>query len=575
MKDRAFKVAEDLLCALITDDNKNVDRADEVKELYSSLLREERYREVLNLAVERMSEDQRGFYEKMIKRDQEDVRYYFLAGLPGTGKSYLQNALHLHFTMEDEAKETDSTRVTEFICLAPTNLIAFQQHGFTIHKALRSTCQRLKLSIAKIEDSLIKELVSAKLSTLPKLKSMAVPDLEDVIVEFYNKKILEEENVDRESMYSNYRGFLEDDCLNIKIILIDEGSMVSSILMALLSLQYPNCKFIVMYGPNQLPPVNGFPSCDEAFSPACKTYFHALKTQMRFDNECQEFNNFIAFFSDVLSGNVNQDDKLKMMKHYYQNITIGGNLEDYKSLVEDKILIVSTNKQRCEENEYRLYKEKGDGKIYSIPALYDTDRLKFFNVESNLGIDKVLKITVGVKCIVRCNDLYNGLIKGMIVEVVDIEEDSMGNVSVIVVKTSDDTLIQVSRYTFETNIPTQFVLQFPLALFYSITAHSTQGKTLDCKVGVSLKYHGVDILYKKSFFVAITRIRHPKQLFMDKHPVFFLEPYMSINSLRDIQEVDEKIHSVDFKKRKLDLPISNMYDVAELVNIVKTEKSMQ
>lgn len=560
MKDIAFKLAEDLLCVLINDGDKR---------LNASLLEESRYREILDLAVEKMSRDQRAFYEKIIKRDEEDVRYYFLAGLPGTGKSYLQTVLHLYFTLDYEERRENGDFKVDFLCLAPTNLIAFQQSGSTIHKALKQTCENLKISNAKIETNLINDLVSTEnYGNITKLKSLTVPELEEVIVKYYNETLLGKD-MDLEDMYAKYRDDLPDDNLNVKIILIDEGSMVSSILMTLLSLQFPNSKFIIMYGPNQLPPVNGFPSCDEAFYPTCKTFFYTLQIQMRFNGECKDFNDFISFFSDYLSGKVNAEDKLRMMKYYYNKINIGGTLRDYKSLSEDKILIVSTNIQRCAENESRLYEEKRDGKIYKIPAIYDADRLKFYNIESNLGVDKVLKITAGVKCIAKCNDLHNGLIKGMVVEIVDIMEDAKGDVSCILVKTNAGFVIPVYRYTFETNIYDKTVMQFPLALFYSITAHSTQGKTLDCKVGVALKHFGMESIYKKAFFVAITRIRDPKQLYMDKHPVLFMEPTMSATSLRDIQDVEETINSKNIKRRKLDLPISNMLDVRELVDIAK------
>ena len=558
MTNLKYKVAEELLCALINNngDNNNGDNNNgDNDRINASLLLENKFEEILDLAVEKMSDDQRVFYEKMINSDEEeDVRYYFLAGLPGTGKSYLQNALHLYFAIENDKRKNYHHR--NFLCLAPTNLIAFQQHGFTIHKALRFMCRNLKISNYKTEDELVDKLVNGKYATRSELKDMTVSQLQSLV-----------------SKCSADVNSLSKDFLDIKMILIDEGSMVSSLLLTLLSLQFPKGKFIIMYGPNQLPPVNGFLSCDEAFdAKSDETFFHNLQTQMRFNRECFEFNEFVAFFSDCLSGKVSQTEKLAKMKYFFENLSIGGNLDDYRNLSEDKILIVSTNKQRCQENEERLLKEKGDGKIYNIPAIYDAEKLKYYNIESNLGIDKILKITVGVKCIVKCNDLYNGLIKGMVVQVMDIYENTKGEVDSILVKTNSNALINVNRYSFETSTPKNDIIkQFPLALFYSITAHSTQGKTLDCKVGVALRCFGTESLYKRAFFVAVTRIRHPKQLYMDKHPVSFIEPSMSINSPKDIENVAEQINQPS-KKQKFDLPVSDFYNVSELMNIVEKKK---
>lgn len=552
------KVAEDLLCALIQDDPESVD---------GSLLLNGEFQEILDVAVERMNDDQKLFYESMIN-DDNSRRFNFLSGLPGTGKSYLEKALHLYLAIKKEECDKDPDNVQfqnfDYLCVAPTNYIAFQQQGITIHKALRGACDKLKIANYKIEEDLVQAITLAKFATSLELKRMTVPELERVILRYFN--MCDDFSPD------NYIAHLSKSCLAVKTILIDEGSMVSSLLLAMLSVHYPQSKFIIMYGPNQLPPINDFPSCDEAFDDnSDQTFFHSLQTQMRFDSECSVFNDFVAFFSDYLSGKVDQNDKLAKIKYFYNALSIGGTLDDYQKLSEDKILIVSTNKQRCQENDFRLLKEKRIGRIYEIDAIYDNKKLKNYNIESNLGIDKKLKITIGVKCIVKCNDLNNGLIKGMVVEIIDVIENSFGQVDEILVKTSrNNKILSVRRYSFDVRGDT--VQQFPLALFYSLTAHSTQGKTLDCKVGVSITFlGGNEILYKKAFFVAVTRIRHPKQLFMNKHPVFFLEPSLSINTLRDIEEVEQDINDKpQLKKQKMDIPLTSLYNVSKLVQYVKT-----
>ena len=567
------KLSQDLLCSLIgTDKKDNEEDADVVK-----LLKEEKYQEILNLAIENMSHDQRVFYDKMTNKDaDENIRYYFLAGLPGTGKSYLQNAIHLYLAL---AKKKD------FICVAPTNFIAFQQHGCTIHKSLQGLCGDFKISKFRIEDDLVSKLIDRNYANKRALQNMNLEKLKEVILDYYLSLDIINSDKYNLSTYDEklkfYESHLDDSYLKVKMILMDEGSMVSSILLALLSLQFPQSKFIIMYGPNQLPPINGFPSCDEVFFENNNTennnvLYHALETQMRFHKECHEFTEFIAFFSNVLSGKINAQEKLSKMRHFYNKLQIGGTLNDYKYLTNDRILIVSTNKQRCRENESRLLKETGgDGKIYEFPARFDEKKLsKFYNIESSLGIDRILKIKKGVKCIVKCNDICKGLIKGMIVQVINIyTKQGTDEVVSILVKTKNNRFINVYRHSFVT-LDNISIEQFPLALFYSVTAHGTQGKTIDSSVGVCLqKFYDEALTFKKGVFVALSRIKDPKQLFMDKHPVHFLEPEMAIDSLKDVDNIENEIKTNKRFKCDNDNNVgadcfSSVYDITECVKFV-------
>lgn len=503
----AHEIAENLLCSII-----NIKQEEET--FLVQLLSDGKYNEILDIATKILSQDQLNFYNAIFNQDR---KYYILTGLPGTGKSFLQNTIHLRLILED---------MGNFLCLAPTNLIAFQQHGRTIHSALKDFCRQLDLSVFKVEDDLVGRLTKTK----EDLQKLNLVDLKEVIASEFKLTHLDEV---------------------IQTILIDEGSMVSSLLFSLLDLYYTNAKFIIMVGPNQLPPVNGFPSCDQVIDDAL---IENLQTQMRFDKDCYHFKDFVSFFNDVISGNVDNGEMIEKMRYYYNKIEIGGTLADYNNLKEkNKILIVSTNKQRCIENELRLAQEEGP--VYEFEAKFSGKPVHTnYNLESNLGIDKVLKIKLGVKCIVKCNDIYNGLIKGMTVTIVNVIGDD------IIAINNWDREITINRYDFEIN-EYSTVSQYPIALFYSATAHTTQGKTLDGKVGISL-VHFSDIVLKKSFFVAMTRVRHPKQLYMDKHPICFLT-----NSALDMIDI-EKIKNVTIKKPKFDFCIDNIYNVTELSNFI-------
>ena len=521
MKDLKRQISEDILCSLIYNSN-------EYKEKWLYLLENEKYEEILDIAVNHMSKDQKVFYDKVTSLENKE-RFYLLAGLPGTGKSYLQNVLHLQLSL---------TNPNKFICMAPTNLVAVQQHGITIHKSLNPICNFLRLSSFKIEESLI-DLLKECLNK-SELRAMSIQELQNAI--------------------RNARSFTRFQCKSPDVVLIDEGSMVSSLLLALLICQFNDkTKYIIMYGPNQLSPISGFPSCDAVLLNVDSSYHHLLHTQKRFDEDCAVFSEFVVYANNILSDNeIFSEDKVD---YYVKNLAIGGSLQDYHNLTDnDRILIVSTNKQRVEENNKRLTVE-GEGPIFEIPAENcDGNLSKKYNIESNLGIEKVLRLRKGVKCIIRCNDLAIGLVKGFLARIDDFFVVDNKVISIQIYNFGTKNYQTLHRRNFEVEdewgrndkAKPCSVSQFPLALHYSSTAHSAQGKTLSCHVGVDLINFDPD-QYKRAFFVAITRIRDPKQLFMDKHPVYLLDPNMDLRQEEEdlydnVQNIVNKYFSNHHKK---------------------------
>ena len=231
-------------------------------------------------------------------------------------------------------------------------------------------------------------------------------------------------------------------------------------------------------------------------------------------------------------------------------------------------MIVSTNEQRCRENNSRLENE-GEGPIYEIPTERPANLPKTYDLPSRVGIDNILKIRKGVFCIIRFNDLSRNLIKGQIVKIIDITLNKNNSVKSIKVKNiennEDLTLVKVE-------IPTDFkvydkknnsevyltVIQFPITLSYSLTAHSTQGKTLDCNIGIDLKdkykNNQNNNIIINSYFVALTRVHDSKQIFMNHHPASLLYYEMEIKSIKDIYKMRKNFTNNDsslfFKKIK-------------------------
>ena len=507
---------------------------------------------VLKMAVKNMTKDQKYFFQLVTKYKEEEEeeeiieceanKIYMLAGLPGTGKSFLQTSINLFF----------KTAGKEVLCLAPTNLIAYQQKGTTIHKMIFSLCQYLDIKHFKCDSDFIQELLKRKYENICK---MSLTQLCNCITAILNEK----------KTFNNFCLILSKDI----IILIDEGTMVSSTLFSLLYYTYPNATYVIMYGPNQLPPpicVKGanIPGCDDCIGREGgeKIIFYELTSQMRFNSTNSIFIEFVQYFSDVLSGKMVGEtaiNKLNKIEYFFKNLTYGGNLKDYRNLTGDskRILIVTTNEQRCEENNKRLESE-GDGPVYRIPAEKPPELPDSYDLPSRIGIDNVLSIRKGVYCMVRINDLSRNLIKGQIVRIVDISINDKKEVINITVYNLDtkETLI-----LFKLDITTDFpckekyeneiiepgyltVKQFPITLSYSLTAHSAQGKTLNCNIGIQLKHYENHININ-SYFVAITRVCDSKQIFMNFHPACLLHYDMNIKSINDISKMKSNLYSND------------------------------
>ena len=538
---------------------------------------------VLQMAFKNMTKDQKYFFQLVTnyKEEEEEKKekecktnvnndectsrrqIYMLAGLPGTGKSFLQTSINLFF--KNAGKEV--------LCLAPTNLIAYQQKGTTIHKMIFSLCQHLDIKHFKCDNDFIQELLKRKYDDIC---NMSLTQLCNCITTILDEK---------RCYKNNFCPILSKDI----VILIDEGTMVSSTLFSLLYYTYPNATYVIMYGPNQLPPpvcVKGvnIPSCDECIvreeeeeeEEKEKIFFYELTSQMRFNNNNSIFIEFVQYFSDVLSGKMAGEttiDKLDKIEYFFKNLTYGGNLKDYRNLTGDskRVLIVTTNEQRCQENNERLQNE-GDGPVYRIPAEKPPELPDSYDLPSRIGIDNVLSVRKGVYCMVRINDLSRKLIKGQIVKIVDLSIDDKNNnaVSNITVYNLDtkETLI-LSKLEISTDFPCKknykneiitieeeeekerenepvylTVKQFPITLSYSLTAHSAQGKTLNCNIGIQLKHYRNNVNIN-SYFVAITRVCDSKQIFMNFHPACLLHYDMNIKSMSDIVRMKNNLYDND------------------------------
>ena len=549
--------------------------------IYSSVKEAEKDLEIneskkmINKCRRIMSDDQSDIFDKITEAilkkdvkfdddggddDDKNIVLYSCSGLPGTGKSFVQDTLNAFC-------QSNGIRVT---IVAPTNYIAFQQGGITLNSAVKDFMKSvIGLGNFDIDDLIIKDFLSKKLDKndsflqLENLRNASLPALVKKILKCANQTLLER-------YYETFKHYRTDiskiKTARTNVVLIDEGSMITNISLATLLASAPKQQkniYVLFYGPNQLPPVSPKRNLKSCYSVDWGEYFppnghNSLTTFQRFRNDDKDsgdsFKKFIRHFNTNYFNTQNTVIDIDTIKEFEKNITIGGNLKDYKELKEEKVLIVATNEKRAIENNFRLEHE-GEGKIYEIPAINDpiincnNDR-----VFEQMGIDRMLRIRKGCVCFCRAN-LSPGLVKGVMLRVEDIEIDKNYNdisnitVSFLFDNGKNKEKKKLYRHSFETTIVNKLrggfaiIKQFPITVGYAITAHGAQGKTLNCKVGIDIKcQHPWDILIN-IFFVAITRIREPSQLYMNIHPALWITENCN-NNIRF-----EKIINNDYDKK--------------------------
>ena len=543
---------------------------------------------IINKCRQVMSPDQASFYDKVLNAiismninndnniNSVSKSIHSCNGLPGTGKSFLQNAIHAYCLKNKICVQS----------VAPTNYIALQQGGITINKAIRDFCYNvLKITNFRVDENIIKkfkEKFGDAYYENTKFSDMSLPTLIETIGQCYSSKYKNTYlNKDKENNDNDSKRLPS----KVNVVLIDEGSMITNVSLAALLCSTPATQktiYILFYGQNQLPPVSPNYNLLACYNVDWGEYssgnIYSLTTQQRFkkrddDANTAVFNEFVSYFSQ----NCFKEEKtvdLEMIKYFIENIKIGGDLMDYKKLKGEKILIVATNEKRKQENELRLISD-GEGPIFQIPAMVDPgipDDYKFY---PNLGIDSVLKIRKGSICYCRANLLSIGLVKGMMVKVEEIlfdkEEkktldngDDEGNSNddnkktiVLYIKVSiGSRMVTLTRENFETQYiknkkkgEMAIVKQFPITLGYAITSHGAQGKTLNCNVGINLidTHNSHDDVLDNMFFVAITRVRKPSQIFMKNHPAHWL--LGGENAVKDMESIN--FYSNNIKKKKL------------------------
>ena len=299
------------------------------------------------------------------------------------------------------------------------------------------------------------------------------------------------------------------------LLIIDEISMVSSSLLDMIQYRLRNAGFkgrILFVGDFfQLPPVfskkgtslldnNGY-----AFQSSAWEFFNPLIVELTVTKRTKD-RDFFKILNKIRWANVDKEviDYLRKLR------------KNSSLLESDATVLFARNAEADRMNLKKLQELKGEPVLLRAKEKLHVKSLHVKKIESwkrSLPVPCDLTLKIGAKvlfCTNKWQKYYNGE-RGVVREI--------GDDYVLVEK--DNSLVKVDRmeYTMSENIilngdieekPLVSIEQFPLKLAYAITIHKSQGMSIDELIC------NIDNIFEKSqFYVAISRAKNPKKLYLD------------------------------------------------------------
>ena len=347
---------------------------------------------------------------------------------------------------------------------------------------------------------------------------------------------------------------------NVKIIIIDEVSMVSS-----LNLAYIHLRLEELFGGNdwfgsrnmlfvgdllQLQPVNGSPVFERitnktlSYKLGCAASVNIWRDSVVYDeliiNERQKKDREFSSMLDSVRCGFPTDETLQILNKKVIDMSLTDTFIDLQQSGKSPVCLFPTRKACCDFNMEML--SSLTSKIHELVCTDEVDEtisIRKWNKKASEQLDKLnsdcnktagleakLSLAVGARVMLRRNlDTKSGLVNG-----------AMGTVLSI---TSQHVTVQFDHITQPCNIEmvkSKFMVmknyyvyrkQFPLILAYAITIHKCQGLSLDCAI-IDLSEN---VFSDGMAYVALSRVRSLSGLHLVAfHPKSIM---VSINSLQE------------------------------------------
>ena len=347
---------------------------------------------------------------------------------------------------------------------------------------------------------------------------------------------------------------------NVKIIIIDEVSMVSS-----LNLAYIHLRLEELFGGNdwfgsrnmlfvgdllQLQPVNGSPVFERitnktlSYKLGCAASVNIWRDSVVYDeliiNERQKKDREFSSMLDSVRCGFPTDETLQILNKKVIDMSLTDKFIDLQQSGKSPVCLFPTRKACCDFNMEML--SSLTSKIHELVCTDEVDEtisIRKWNKKASEQLDKLnsdcnktagleakLSLAVDARVMLRRNlDTKSGLVNG-----------AMGTVLSI---TSQHVTVQFDHITQPCNIEmvkSKFMVmknyyvyrkQFPLILAYAITIHKCQGLSLDCAI-IDLSEN---VFSDGMAYVALSRVRSLSGLHLVAfHPKSIM---VSINSLQE------------------------------------------
>ncbi|MCP4491608.1 MAG: AAA family ATPase [Gammaproteobacteria bacterium] len=468
--------------------------------------------EQLQFKIKQLNGDQRKVFDDIIGQVQhqkhccdpncqhQPIRM-FVSGVAGTGKSFVietvTNQIKHMFPEEDK-------KGIVVAVLAPTGLAAYNVQGQTVHRFLSLPVQHTSKS---------------KHPTYFKMHHDNLKEL---------------------------RGKLK----NLKLIIIDEISMVSSVTLAFIhkrleeieditGVAFGNHNLILFGDMLQLRPVNGDFAFKNMTSKDMRTVFKNCGFQVDLWGEFK--------YMELLQ-NMRQADDLSYA-NLLNRVRIGcPTVADIEQLQNRAIDLSGADNLMDKAAKYFVEEMHCQGicllpliqqvecfnsnvlkligmPIITIPAI-DTGhdkvatkgpkvkgKSKKLKTSDTAGLESELTLGVGARIMLKKNlDVESGLVNGVCGEISNIHYDKYGKVISLSVKWDNiDRVLPLKRETAQYEISDNIFAtrsQFPISLAYGISIHKSQGLSLDS----ALLYLGERIFESAMCYVALSRVRQLSQV---------------------------------------------------------------
>ena len=483
-----------------------------------------------------LSTDQRRVFDKIHKhllhQQQHEANqcscelkplHMFLSGVAGTGKSFLIETI--------KALISSMWASDDLTCAitAPTGLAAFNVGGNTIHRVFQLPIEH--------------EGKSATYWSLPKA----------------SQKV----------MRTTLR--------NVKFIIVDEVSMVSS-----LNLAYMHLRLEELFGTNewfgsknmlfvgdlhQLPPVNGNPVFEKitkkslSFKLGCATSVNIWKDTVVYEeltiNERQKKDKPFAAMLDCVRRGCPTDETLRTLDQRVIDVPVADKFHELQKSGLTPVCLFPTRKACNEFNAQMLsYLPSEVHELACTDEVDETagthkwnkkaaDQLEKLNNDCNrtAGLEAKLSLAVGARVMLRRNiHTKRGLVNGALGTVLSIAPNHV-TVQYDHVSEPYDVRMVKSRFMVMKNF---FVYrkQFPLILAYAVTIHKCQGLSLDCAI-VDLS----DQIFSDGMaYVALSRVRSLSGLYLtafDPKSIMVSKSCLrEINRLRELYRKDLPLYEL-------------------------------